>query len=330
MSDRTALADRVRVDVLLDEADRRAALHDETARGLHGTPKQVPALWLYDERGSQLFDEITRLPEYYLARCESEILDEHSAEIASLTRAETLMELGSGTSEKTRRLVDALSAEGTLRRFVPFDASEEVLVESAYEIAEEYPAIAVHAVVGDFERHVGVVPDDDCRLVAFLGSTIGNLTEKARRRFLRAVATSLGSDDALLLGLDLVKDPSRILPAYADSRGLTEAFVRNALAAVDRELGSGFSRGRWEYRPFWDAENEWVDVGFDSAGAQVVAVPKLGLYVAFVDGERLRVAVSAKFRRDRVQPEVEAAGFALERWWMDASCDFAVALATRA
>jgi L-histidine N-alpha-methyltransferase len=327
MADRTALAPRVRVEVLVDEDDRRAALRDATFWGLRDTPKQVPAIWLYDERGSRLFDEITRLPEYYLTRSEREILVARAGEIASFTLAETLIELGSGTSEKTRLLLDALRAEGSLRRFVPLDVSEEVLVASAYALAEEYPAIEVHAVVGDFERHLSAVPDGDRRLLAFLGSTMGNIATDARERFLHAVAASLGPGDTLLLGLDLVKDPARIEAAYNDSRGVTERFVRNALLVLDRELGSDFSLVRFDFTAFWDPENEWTDIGFNSVGAQVVRVPKLGIEVSFADGERLRVEVSSKFRRERAEAELAAAGLRLERWWTDRQGDFALCLA---
>jgi len=330
VTDRTTLAPRVRVEVLLGEADRRSALHDATFWGLRDTPKQVPAIWLYDERGSRLFGEITRLPEYYPTQSERELLVAHAEDIASCTRAETLVELGSGTSEKTRLLLDALTAEESLQRFVPLDVSEEVLVASAYAVAAEYPAIEIHAVVGDFERHLSAVPGGDGRLLAFLGSTIGNLLPDSRGRFLHSVAGTLGSGDALLLGLDLVKDPARIEAAYNDGRGVTERFVRNALLVLDRELGSDFSRARFNFAAFWDPENSWMDIGFHSVGAQVVQVPELGVEVSFAEGERLRVEVSSKFRRDRFEAELEVAGLSLERWWTDADGDFALCLAVPA
>ncbi|HXG75197.1 MAG TPA: L-histidine N(alpha)-methyltransferase [Gaiellaceae bacterium] len=330
MTDHTALAPRVRVEVLLDEDDRRAALHDATFWGLRATPKQVPSVWLYDERGSRIFDEITRLPEYYPTRREREILERRASEIARTTRAETLVELGSGTSEKTRLLLDALSAEGTLARFVPLDVSEEVLVASAYAVADEYPGIAVHAVVGDFERHLERVPADGRRLVAFLGSTIGNLVPAARARFLTEAAGALREGDRLLLGLDLVKDPARIEAAYDDAAGVSERFQRNALAHLDRELGSSFADAALAYRAAWDPVQEWMDIGFRSLREQAVAVPVLGIEVHFAQDELLRIEVSTKFRRERVERELAAAGLALERWWTDPAGDFAVALARSA
>ncbi len=324
MTDRMALAPRVRIDVLLDGDDRRAALHDATFWGLRATPKQVPSVWLYDERGSLLFDEITRLPEYYPTRREREILHAHAGEIAALTEAETLVELGAGTSEKTRLLLDALA--GSLRRFVPLDVSEEILVASAYAVADEYPGIAVHAVVGDFERHLGRVPAQDRRLVAFLGSTIGNLAPAARGRFLVAVAGVLREGDRLLLGLDLVKDPARIEAAYNDAAGVSERFQRNALVHLDRELGSSFAAAAFDYRAVWDADEEWIDIGFSSLREQVVPVPGLGVDVRLAAHEPLRIEVSTKFRRARVEGELAAAGLALERWWTDPAGEFAVAL----
>ena len=317
----------VRVEVLLNDAERRAALHDATLRCLHAVPKQIPAIWLYDERGSRLFDEVTRLPEYYLTRVERQILERRAPEIALETRAESLVELGSGTSEKTRLLLDALVTEGTLSRFVPLDVSEGVLIASAHAIAEEYPGLEVHAVVGDFERHLAALPPGGRRLFAFLGSTIGGLQVEARESFLHAVASSLGADDTLLLGLDLVKDPARIEAAYADSSGLSERFQRNGLAHLDRELGSDFSQSRFEHYAVWDTDREWVDIGFRSLGAQVVRVPGLGIQVAFADGEPLRTSVSSKFRRDRFEADLATARLRPARWWTDANADFALVLA---
>ena len=318
---------RVEVEVLQEHAEGSAALHEATLRGLRATPKQIPAVWLYDERGSRLFEEITRLPEYYLTRVERQILEERAPEIALETRAESLVELGSGTSEKTRLLLDALLAQGTLSSFVPLDVSEEVLIASARAIAKEYPGLEVHAVVGDFERHLAALPTDRRRLFAFLGSTIGGLGVDARQRFLRAVAASLGAKGTLLLGLDLVKDPARIEAAYTDGSGLSERFQRNGLANLDRELGSDFSHRRFEHYAVWDAEHEWVDIGFRSLGAQVVQVPALEIEVAFADGECLRTSVSSKFRRDRFDADLAAAGLHSTRWWTDANGDFALLLA---
>jgi L-histidine N-alpha-methyltransferase len=301
-----------------------ADLYEATSAGLRAEPKELPSVWLYDERGSRLYEEITRLPEYYLTRTEDEILSVRSAEIAGRTRARTLVELGSGNSRNTRLLLDALA--GTLERFVPLDVSEPALRANAQKLAAAYPGISVHPIAGDFERDLGVLPGGGPRLIAFLGSTIGNLDPERRARFLAEVAAGLEPDDALLLGLDLVKDVARLEAAYGDNRGLTEAFVRNALTAVDRELGATFDQAEFDYEARWDPEHEWMDIGMRARRAHSVAVPALGLEIGFEEGEPLRVEVSSKFRRKRVECEASRARLRIESWWTDAAGDFALAL----
>ncbi len=329
MPDRLATEPRIRVDVLLDDADRRSGLLDATFWSLREQPKQISPTWLYDEYGSRLFDRITRLPEYYLTRSEREILLGHASEIAAVTGADTLVELGSGTSEKTRVLLDALRNEGTLALFAPLDVSREILLSSAKEVAAHYPGVGVHAVVGDFERHLNSVPAGSPRLLAFLGSTIGNLVPEQRERFLCEVAETLDADDWFLLGIDLVKAPDRIEAAYNDSAGVTEAFTRNALTVLNRELGSRFDQAGFAFEARWDAAHEWVDIGLRSLREQTIALPLLEVDVSFAEGELLRIEVSAKFRRDGIEAALAAAGLDVERWWTDAAGDFALLLARR-
>lgn len=323
-----ASAPRIRIDRLLDEDDRRSALYDATFWSLRGRPRELPAVWLYDERGSRLFDEITRLPEYYLTRAEHEILVRRAAEIATLTEARTLVELGSGTSEKTRLLLAALEAAGTLERFVPLDVSEGVLRASAEAIAARYRNVGVHALVADFERHLTALPEGPGRLVAFLGSTIGNLDPARRSRLLRTVAAVLSPDDRFLLGVDLVKEPARIEAAYNDSRGVTETFVRNGLTVVNRELGADFDQERLEFVSRWDAEHEWMDIGFRATDAHSVSIPGLEVELPFQRGEALRFEISAKFRRDGIERELASAGLSLDGWWTDPNGDVALLLAS--
>ena len=317
---------RVRVDVLRDEGDDRASLHDATMRGLRAEVKELPAVWLYDEQGSRLYEEITRLPEYYLPRREAEILRDRADVIAKRTQARALVELGAGTAKNSRLLLDALAAEGTLERFVPLDVSEQTLRASAQAIAASYPRVSVHAIVGDFERHLGALPRDGRRLIAFLGSTIGNLYPDQRGRFLGTIASMLGRDEAFLVGVDLVKDVARLEAAYTDSRDVTETFVRNALTGVNRELGATFDQRRFAYEARWDPEREWMDIGLRARQAHTVSIPRLELDVAFEKGEPLRVEISSKFRRERFELETARAGFRLDSWWTDAAGDFAVAL----
>jgi L-histidine N-alpha-methyltransferase len=316
----------VRVDVLLRPEERRAALLEDARAGLTASPKRLPPKWFYDERGSELFERITRLPEYYLTGAEREILTERAAEIASVTGADTLVELGSGTSRKTRILLDALRGAGSLARFAPFDSSEATLREAAKAIAREYAELQVHAVGGDFERHLDRLPRDGRRLVAFLGSTIGNLPPGERARFLTRLAGGLVPGDAFLLGTDLVKDPARLEAAYGDSAGVTAEFNRNVLLVLNRELGADFDLDCFEHVARWDPGEEWIELLLRSTSRQTVAVRDLELEVEFGKGEEMQTEISAKFRREGVQAELAAAGLELVRWWTDAAGDFALSL----
>jgi L-histidine N-alpha-methyltransferase len=321
-----ASSERARVDVVRNEADTRSTLYDVTVRSLQAEVKALPSVWLYDERGSQLYEEITRLPEYYLPGRESEILSARADAVARRTQPNTLVELGAGTAMNTRLLLNALEAVGTLERFVPLDVSEPTLRASAQEIAAAYPQISVQAIVGDFERDLGALPTNGRLLMAFLGSTIGNLSPEQRKRFFEAVATALGREDALLVGIDLVKDAARIEAAYNDSRGVTEAFVRNALTAVNTELAATFDQHRFVYQARWDPGHEWMDIGLRAREAHTVSIEGLELEVSFQEGEPLRVEVSSKFRREQFEREATQARLRVESWWTDRAADFAVAL----
>jgi len=308
----------------------RAALRADVAEGLTSAPKELPPKWFYDDVGSQLFDEITRLPEYYPTRRERWILEHHAADVARLSGADTLVELGSGTSEKTRLLLDAFLARGgdgdRFRRFVPFDVSETTLRDAAAAVATEYPSLAVHAVVGDFEHHLGTLPGGGRRLVAFLGGTVGNLDPKQRARFLADLAAGLAPGDGLLLGTDLVKDVDRLVAAYDDAAGVTAAFNRNVLAVVNRELDADFVPDRFAHVAVFDTDNEWIEMRLRSGGAQRVRIGDLDLDVGFDAGEEMRTEISTKFRREGVEAELSSAGLALARWWTDPDGDFALSL----
>lgn len=308
-------------------ANRRIRLYDATANSLQADPKELPTLWLYDERGSRLYDEITRLPAYYLPRREREILSEHAKAIASRTHARTLIELGAGSAANTRVLLDALNGGETLERFVPLDVSEEALRRSAQAIALAYPRIVVDPLVADFERDLQLLPDGRPRLLALLGSTIGNLPASRRSAFLRNLAANLAEDDAFLVGVDLVKDAARLQAAYNDHEGVTETFIRNALAAVNRELDATFDQHRFAYEAHWDSEHEWMDIGLRARNAHTVSIRALELEVSFDEGEPLRVEISSKFRRHRFEHELDLAGLRVEAWWTDPAHDFAIVLA---
>jgi L-histidine N-alpha-methyltransferase len=316
----------VKLDVHLGPDDLARALETDVRAGLTASPKSIPPKYFYDDRGSELFDQITRLLEYYPTRTERSILVEHAADIVARTGADTLVELGSGTSEKTRLLLDAFAGAGTLERFVPFDGSEATLRAAAASIAEEYDGVEVHAVVGDFEHHLDLIPRDGTRVVAFLGSTIGNLAPAPRATFLADIGRGLQPGDAFLLGTDLVKDTTRLVAAYDDAAGVTAEFNRNVLRVVNRELDATFDPEAFDHVAVWDTANEWIEMRLRSNGAQIVPVRALGLEVPFADGEELRTEISAKFRREVVEAELAAAGLELADWWTDPAGDFALSL----
>ncbi len=314
------------MEIYLDPGALSAQLAADVRAGLSATPKTLAPKYFYDARGSELFDEITRLPEYYPTRAERAILQTHAADIATDTGARTLVELGSGTSEKTRLLLRALSDTGTLERFVPFDVDPAVLKDAAAAVSGEFRGVDVAPVVGDFEQHLGQLPHHPRRLVAFLGSTIGNLEPAQRARFLTELRATLTDGDALLLGTDLVKSPQRLVAAYDDAAGVTAAFDKNVLHVINRDLDADFDPDAFEHLAVWDAANEWIEMRLRSRADQLVHVRALDLDVRFARGEQMRTEISSKFRRERVTAELAAAGLHLTQWWTDPAGDFALSL----
>ncbi|MGW0858327.1 L-histidine N(alpha)-methyltransferase [Streptomyces sp. NPDC002690] len=302
-----------------------AALRADVLAGLSRRPKTLPPKWFYDARGSELFEEITRLPEYYPTRAEREVLVAHAADIAAASGARTLIELGSGSSEKTRHLLDAL---GLLHSYVPVDVSESALTGAAEALLAERPELNVHALIADFTGGLALPGTPGPRLVAFLGGTIGNLLPEERATFLRSVRSILSPGDALLLGTDLVKEPQTLVAAYDDAAGVTAAFNKNVLEVVNRELDADFDPDAFDHVARWDADAEWIEMRLRARSALTVKIHELDLVVSFEEGEELRTEVSAKFRRERVRDELGAAGMRLDQWWTDSAGRFAVSLAT--
>ncbi|WP_419995901.1 L-histidine N(alpha)-methyltransferase [Streptomyces boninensis] len=316
------------VDHLLPDGYFDAALRADARAGLTSAPKSLPPRWFYDARGSELFEEITRLKEYYPTRAEREILKTRSPDIAEATRARTLVELGSGSSEKTRLLLDALAGAGALAGYVPVDVSESALTQAAASLREDFPRLAVHAQIADFQEHLGLGDDvEGPRLLAFLGGTIGNLEPADRAVFFRRVAAALRPEDALLLGTDLVKDPEIHIAAYDDAAGVTAEFNKNVLTVLNRELDAAFDPDAFSHVAVWDAEREWIEMRLRAREDQTVKVRGLDLAVSFERGEELRTEVSAKFRREGIRAELERAGLALRHWWTDAAGRYALSLA---
>ncbi|MCP9211021.1 L-histidine N(alpha)-methyltransferase [Streptomyces sp. NEAU-Y11] len=304
-----------------------AALREDVTDGLTRTPKRLPPKWFYDARGSELFEEITRLPEYYPTRAEREILIARAAEIAAVTGARTLVELGSGSSEKTRHLIRALPE---LRAYVPVDVSESALELAGRALLSEHPELTVHAMVADFMS--GLTLPEDCpgpRLLAFLGGTIGNLLPSERAEFLTAASALLAPGDALLLGTDLVKDEATLVSAYDDAQGVTAAFNKNVLAVLNRELGADFNPADFDHVAVWNAEEEWIEMRLRARKDLTAKIPSMDLAIPFTAGEEVRTEVSAKFREEKVRAELAAAGLESRRWWTDAEGRFALSLAVR-
>ena len=312
--------------VHLDPGALATQLAADVRAGLTATPKTLPPKYFYDARGSELFDEITRLPEYYPTRAEAAILQSHAGEIAAMSGAESLVEIGSGTSEKTRLLLHALTAAGTLRSFVPFDVDPAVLKDASAAVAEQFPDLDIEPVVGDFEQHLGELPLHPNRMVAFLGSTIGNLEPPLRARFFGAVRATLSPGDCFLLGTDLVKPTDRLVAAYDDAQGVTAAFNKNVLAVINRELGADFDPDAFEHVAIWDEANERIEMRLRSRREQRVRVSELDLEIGFERDEQIRTEISSKFRETSVRAELAAAGLRLTQWWTDPDGDFALSL----
>ncbi len=321
----------IRIDSFLAEVDERTLAYD-VLDGLTRPFKELPPKHFYDAHGSELFERICELPEYYPTRTEREILLTRADEIVQTTGAGELVELGSGSAEKARILLEAMSSAGTLRRYVPVDVSESALEAAAIELVDEFDELSVHGVIGDFERHLERVPrgaNGTTRIVALLGGTIGNFPPGTRRRLLRDIGKLLSPDDRLLLGTDLVKDPRVLEAAYNDSRGVTAEFNRNVLRVINRELDADFAPDAFEHIAFYDRAHEWVEMRLRATRPCSVLVSGLDLRVEFAAGEELRTEISAKFTLAGIEADFEAAGLALECWYTDSERLFAVSLARR-
>ncbi len=318
----------IAIDVHLD-ADSAAAMARDVRRGLTAEPKELSPKYFYDERGSQLFEQITELPEYYPTRAERGILTDRSAEILAAAGApSTLIELGSGSAAKTRHLLSAMRDAGCLQTYVPVDISEEITHETARVLVEEYPGLAVRGLVCDFEHHLERIPDHEGgRLIAFLGGTVGNLYPDQRGEFLGRIAALLGADDHLLLGTDLVKDTARLEAAYDDSAGVTGEFNKNVLQVLNRELGADFDLDAFDHVARYDAEEERMDIRLRSRVEQTVTLDDIGLEIRFAADEEMRTEISTKFTRERLEAVYRKAGLEMSGWFTDAAGDYALSLA---
>jgi dimethylhistidine N-methyltransferase len=305
------------------------AYAEEVRDGLTTYPKSLPCKLFYDRRGSALFEEITRLPEYYLTRTELEILHRRSGEIARAAGAGiTVVELGAGTAAKTCTLLHALSKRQIRVPYFPVDISPAALNEARERVEAQCPRVSVRPVVADFSRGFGFLRDiPDRKLVLYLGSSIGNFDSPAAVRMLTQIRTQLAAEDALLLGTDLVKDQSILLPAYSDAQGITEQFNKNMLCRLNRELGADFDLSCFRHIACWNPQQSRMEIYLESLRPQTVSIPLLNLRVGFADGERIHTENSYKYTLGMVRNMLKPAGFALSRTWFDRRKWFAVHLA---
>jgi len=317
------------IEVHTDKEDSLDSLREDVLTGLTSQPKELPPKWFYDKHGSDLFERITRLDEYYPTRREREILETRSQEIAALSQAESLVELGSGTAKKTHLLLNALEKTGQLQEFIPFDVSEKTLRESAALLNQHYPSISVHGVVGDFQHHLPFLPqsqNNSPRLIVFLGGTIGNFKPKERIAFLNQVASGMKPKDTFLLGTDLLKNKARLEAAYNDKENITAAFNKNILRVVNRELQADFAVEAFDHLARFDQKNSWIEMLLRSTRHQTVHIGALGIEVEFAANEEMRTEVSTKFTQETVKNELDETGLKLSEWWTDPADDFALSL----
>ena len=308
-------------------ADRRTLLADDVRTGLTASPRWLPPKWFYDARGSALFELITELPEYYPTRVETALLTRIAGPVIDLVRPEELVELGSGSSTKTRLLLEAMHRHGG-SRYAPVDVSVDALAGAAAALGADYPWLAFDGYVGDFCADLARLPHGGRRLLAFLGSTIGNYAPPERAELLASVAAALADGDRFLLGVDLVKDRGALVAAYDDAAGVTAEFNLNMLRVLARELEADIKVEAFEHVALWDEEAAWIEMRLRATEPVTLRFPSLDLEVDFEAGEELRTEISAKFTRDGVEAELAAAGLRLERWDSDDQDRFALALAT--
>jgi L-histidine N-alpha-methyltransferase len=315
---------------LAEEGDFARQLAEDVRAGLAATPKCLPPKYFYDERGCQLFAQITRLPEYYLTRAEEAILERVAGSVVEGVRPAELLEIGGGCSQKTRLLLSAMRDVGCGRRYLPVDFSPVALRQTAEFLRTVDPGLDVQGVLADFERHVRRLPaPEGRRLVAFLGSTIGNLDAPQRAAFLADVAAGLGPADRFLLGADLVKGKAVLDAAYDDASGVTAEFNRNVLRVVNRELDADFSVASFAHVAFFSPERSRIEMWLRATRACDVRVAALGIEARFAAGEGMMTEISCKFTRAALEAELRAAGLLVERWETDDEGRFALLLARR-
>ncbi len=299
----------------------------EVREGLARRPRWLPSKYFYDDRGSVLFEEITRLPEYYQTRTEEALLEAVAGGVVDTLRPCELAELGSGAGRKIRTVLDAVTGAGIDARCVMLDINESFVRASTRTLAAEYPDVDFRAVVGDFTRDLPFLGRPDRRLILFFAGTIGNLRPEIVPGFLSRVRDALDDDGGFLVGLDLVKDVATLEAAYNDSAGVTAAFNLNMLANLNRTLGADFDLGAFEHVAFFDHQRSWIEMRLRSLRAQHVHIPACDLTVRLEPGEEIRTEISCKYTRDSFAALLGGTGLRLAEWYTDDDDLFALALA---
>jgi L-histidine N-alpha-methyltransferase len=323
----TATTDQVTIDVHLPASGPLAGMADDVREGLSCPFKELPPKYFYDERGSELFERIMELPEYYPTRAERSILDARAADVVAAANPATLIELGSGSATKTRCLLDAMRDAGTLETYVPVDISEEITRRTAETLVGEYEGLRVHGVICDYETHLERVPREEGAIIAFLGGTIGNFRPAPRRSFLARIATLMYPGDRFLLGTDLVKDRARLEAAYDDSAGVTSEFNKNVLTVLNREFDADFEPERFEHVAFFDEDNSWIDIRLRSTCEQFIDLRELDMRCHFARNEEMRTEISTKFTPERLEETYADAGLEMTDLWTDPEGLYALSLA---
>ena len=322
-----ATSEQVTIEVHIPERGPLAGMADDVREGLSCPFKELPPKYFYDERGSELFERIMELPEYYPTRAERSILETRSAEIVAAARPSILIELGSGSAAKTRCLLDSMRAAGTLETYVPVDISEEITRRTAEALVGDYDGLRVHGVICDYETHLERIPREEGAIIAFLGGTIGNFRPAPRRSFLARIATLMYPGDRFLLGTDLVKDRARLEAAYDDSAGVTAEFNKNVLRVLNREFDSDFDPDRFEHVAFFDEENSWIDIRLRSLEEQFIDLRELDMRCHFARNEEMRTEISTKFTPERLEEIYADAGLEMTDLWTDPEGLYALSLA---
>jgi L-histidine Nalpha-methyltransferase len=312
------------------EAEERARMAAEVREGLLARPlPYLPSKFFYDERGSALFDEITRLPEYYLTRTEESILPLAARDAVARLRPRHLIELGSGLGRKVRILLDAMAQAETLASCTLLDVDAAAISESLGRLADERPGLEATGIVGDFLTDLGALDRGPSRLVAFLGSTIGNILPADVPGFLRSAAAILAPGGGMLIGLDLVKDRARLEAAYNDRRGVTAEFNLNILSVVNARMGADFDPAAFEHLAFYDSERSWIEMRLRARRACRVRVPAAEIELSLRAGDEIRTEISCKYTRRTLEAMVRGTGLALAEWRTDPKSLFALALLKR-